>query len=213
MQLLLTCEEIAREVVGRSHAVMVRLFDLVGRLPRSVGRGWGGGSLGRRAGGPPVVAGCGGVRGGTGGGWERDTGRMCRSIKTLRPPAIPEEATEDEVRAAALQYVRKVSGFRAPAAHNREVFDAAVDAVAAATADLLAGLEVRGAGSLRALPRGCEFFVSGVTRPRAGHRASGSPVRAGRPWVRGRLRISDSPRPVGQLAAGVLAAGAGRRTT
>ncbi|MFI5939422.1 DUF2277 family protein [Streptomyces sp. SID4919] len=71
---------------------------------------------------------------------------MCRSIKTLRPPAIPEEATEDEVRAAALQYVRKVSGFRAPAAHNREVFDAAVDAVAAATADLLAGLEVRGSG-------------------------------------------------------------------
>ncbi|MFF2021121.1 DUF2277 family protein [Streptomyces sp. NPDC058171] len=69
---------------------------------------------------------------------------MCRSIKTLRPPVIPEEATEDEIRAAALQYVRKVSGFRAPAAHNREVFDAAVEAVAAATAELLAGLEVRG---------------------------------------------------------------------
>lgn len=48
---------------------------------------------------------------------------MCRSIKTLRPPAIPEDATEEEIRAAALQYVRKVSGFRAPAAHNREVFD------------------------------------------------------------------------------------------
>ncbi|MFE9094184.1 DUF2277 family protein [Streptomyces sp. NPDC007264] len=70
---------------------------------------------------------------------------MCRSIKTLRPPAIPEEATEEEIRAAALQFVRKVSGFRAPAAHNREVFDQAVDAVAAATADLLAGLRVRGA--------------------------------------------------------------------
>ncbi|NYV75468.1 DUF2277 domain-containing protein [Streptomyces sp. UH6] len=69
---------------------------------------------------------------------------MCRSIKTLRPPALPGEATEEEVRAAALQYVRKVSGFRAPAAHNREVFDAAVDAVAEATAELLAGLEVRG---------------------------------------------------------------------
>lgn len=69
---------------------------------------------------------------------------MCRSIKTLRPPAIPEDATEDEIRAAALQYVRKVSGFRAPAAHNREVFDQAVDAVAQATAELLAGLEVRG---------------------------------------------------------------------
>lgn len=70
---------------------------------------------------------------------------MCRSIKTLRPPAIPDDATEEEIRAAALQYVRKVSGFRAPAAHNREVFDRAVDAVAEATAELLAGIEVRGA--------------------------------------------------------------------
>ncbi|NUR01745.1 MAG: DUF2277 family protein, partial [Streptomyces sp.] len=59
-------------------------------------------------------------------------------------PALPEEATEEEIRAAALQFVRKVSGFRAPAAHNREVFDRAVEAVAAATAELLAGLEVRG---------------------------------------------------------------------
>ncbi|MEU2537016.1 DUF2277 domain-containing protein [Streptomyces iakyrus] len=72
---------------------------------------------------------------------------MCRSIKTLRPPAMPEEATEADVRAAALQYVRKVSGFRAPAAHNQEVFDRAVEAVAQATAELLDGLEVRGAGA------------------------------------------------------------------
>lgn len=69
---------------------------------------------------------------------------MCRSIKTLRPPQLPEEATEEEIRAAALQYVRKVSGFRAPAAHNREVFERAVAAVAEATAALLDGLEVRG---------------------------------------------------------------------
>ncbi|MFD3581579.1 DUF2277 domain-containing protein [Streptomyces sp. NPDC058683] len=69
---------------------------------------------------------------------------MCRSIKTLRPPQLAEEATEEEIRAAALQYVRKVSGFRAPAAHNREVFERAVEAVAAATAELLGGLEVRG---------------------------------------------------------------------
>ncbi|WP_031106259.1 DUF2277 domain-containing protein [Streptomyces sp. NRRL S-146] len=75
---------------------------------------------------------------------------MCRSIKTLRPPAMPEEATEADVRAAALQYVRKVSGFRAPAAHNQEVFDRAVEAVALATADLLDGLEVRGAGVRKA---------------------------------------------------------------
>ncbi|MEW2302666.1 DUF2277 domain-containing protein [Streptomyces sp. NPDC006655] len=69
---------------------------------------------------------------------------MCRSIKTLRPPQLAEEATEEEIRAAALQYVRKVSGFRAPAAHNREAFEQAVDAVAAATAELLGTLEVRG---------------------------------------------------------------------
>jgi hypothetical protein len=68
---------------------------------------------------------------------------MCRSIKTLRPP-VTAEVHDEDIEAAALQYVRKVSGFRAPAAHNREVFDAAVTAVAAATAELLAGLEVRG---------------------------------------------------------------------
>lgn len=68
---------------------------------------------------------------------------MCRSIKTLRPPMTP-EVHEEDIRAAALQYVRKISGFRAPAAHNREAFDAAVDAVAEATATLLAELTVRG---------------------------------------------------------------------
>ncbi|MEU0803586.1 DUF2277 domain-containing protein [Streptomyces sp. NPDC005970] len=70
---------------------------------------------------------------------------MCRSIKTLRPPMTPELHDED-IRAAALQYVRKVSGFRAPAAHNREVFDQAVEAVAEATRRLLDGIEVRGGG-------------------------------------------------------------------
>ncbi|WP_030680949.1 DUF2277 domain-containing protein [Streptomyces rimosus] len=74
---------------------------------------------------------------------------MCRSIKTLRPPATP-EVSEDDIRAAALQYVRKISGFRAPAAHNQEVFEQAVDAVAAATHDLLAGLQVRGRGGAAA---------------------------------------------------------------
>ncbi len=67
---------------------------------------------------------------------------MCRSIKTLRPPVTPEAAPED-VHAAALQYVRKISGYRAPSARNREAFDAAVEAVAAATQRLLDGLEVR----------------------------------------------------------------------
>lgn len=68
---------------------------------------------------------------------------MCRSIKTLRPP-FTEDVTQDDVRAAALQYVRKISGFRQPAPHNAEAFDAAVEAVEHATAHLLAQLRVRG---------------------------------------------------------------------
>jgi hypothetical protein len=67
---------------------------------------------------------------------------MCRSIKTLRPP-YAEQVTDQDIRAAALQYVRKISGFRAPAGHNAEAFDDAVDAVAAATATLLGQLQVR----------------------------------------------------------------------
>ncbi|HXP19358.1 MAG TPA: DUF2277 domain-containing protein [Streptosporangiaceae bacterium] len=70
---------------------------------------------------------------------------MCRSIKTLREP-YAEQVTDADVRAAALQYVRKISGFRKPAAHNTEAFDTAVDAVARATQDLLDRLEVRAAG-------------------------------------------------------------------
>jgi hypothetical protein len=66
---------------------------------------------------------------------------VCRSIKTLRPP-YAEDVTDDDVRAAALQYVRKLSGFRAPSARNREAFDRAVDEVAATTARLLHTLEV-----------------------------------------------------------------------
>ena len=67
---------------------------------------------------------------------------MCRSIKTLRPP-YAEAVTDDDMRAAALQYVRKISGFRAPAARNAAAFDQAVDEIAAATARLLETLEVR----------------------------------------------------------------------
>ncbi|MGC5029669.1 DUF2277 family protein [Micromonospora sp. DT229] len=67
---------------------------------------------------------------------------MCRSIKTLREPYTP-EVTDADVQAAALQYVRKISGFRAPAPHNAAAFDAAVTAVAAATRTLLDDLVVR----------------------------------------------------------------------
>ena len=74
---------------------------------------------------------------------------MCRSIKTLREP-YTENVTEEDVRAAALQYVRKVSGFRRPARHNAEAFDRAVDAVAGATLTLLDQLELRTAGASHA---------------------------------------------------------------
>ncbi len=71
---------------------------------------------------------------------------MCRSIKTLREP-YAEHVTDADVRAAALQYVRKISGFRQPARHNAEAFERAVEAVAGATSVLLEQLEVRAAGS------------------------------------------------------------------
>ncbi len=68
---------------------------------------------------------------------------MCRSIKTLRAPYVP-EVGEGDIRAAALQYVKKISGFQRPAPHNAEAFERAVDAVAAATAELLDELVIRG---------------------------------------------------------------------
>ncbi|WP_422738909.1 DUF2277 family protein [Micromonospora sp. WMMD729] len=68
---------------------------------------------------------------------------MCRSIKTLREPFTP-QVTDADIEAAALQYVRKISGFRAPAAHNAAAFDAAVAAVTEATRTLLDHLVVRG---------------------------------------------------------------------
>ena len=64
---------------------------------------------------------------------------MCRSIKTLRPP-YTEPVTEDDMRAAALQYVRKVSGARTVPRRNADAFEAAIDDVATATARLLAAL-------------------------------------------------------------------------
>ena len=64
---------------------------------------------------------------------------MCRNIKTLfnfEPPA-----TEEEIRAASLQFVRKVSGFNNPSKANEAAFDRAVDQVAAAARQLLESLE------------------------------------------------------------------------
>ena len=68
---------------------------------------------------------------------------MCRSIKRLRDGAEP--APPDEVEAAALQFVRKISGFSKPAAHNQTVFDEAVADIAQASQRLLDHLEIRGA--------------------------------------------------------------------
>ncbi|GII92748.1 DUF2277 domain-containing protein [Sinosporangium siamense] len=67
---------------------------------------------------------------------------MCRSIKTLREP-FASDVTDEDMKAAALQYVRKISGFRAPSARNTEAFDRAVEAVTVATRDLLADLQVK----------------------------------------------------------------------
>jgi hypothetical protein len=64
---------------------------------------------------------------------------MCRNIRTLHnfdPPA-----TGEEIQAAALQYVRKISGFTKPSRANQEAFDRAVEAVAAISAELLHELE------------------------------------------------------------------------
>ena len=62
---------------------------------------------------------------------------MCRSIKTLRTEP---DVTHEDVEAAALQYVRKISGYRKPSQTNQVVFDAAVTEIAAATDRLLDNL-------------------------------------------------------------------------
>ena len=66
---------------------------------------------------------------------------MCRSIKTLRAQEPP--ATEEEINAAALQFVRKISGYRAPSRANRAAFDQALAEIAAASEKLLASLHTR----------------------------------------------------------------------
>ena len=65
---------------------------------------------------------------------------MCRSIKQLRNVEMP--ATEEEIRAAALQFVRKVSGYRKPSKLNEVAFEQAVDEVALATQKLIESLTV-----------------------------------------------------------------------
>jgi hypothetical protein len=69
---------------------------------------------------------------------------MCRSIQTLRGP---EPTSDEQVSAAALQYVRKISGYRVPSEANRATFDQAVGEVARATQALLDGLVTRAPSS------------------------------------------------------------------
>ncbi len=66
---------------------------------------------------------------------------MCRSIKQLRQPDRP--TTDQEIEAAALQFVRKISGYRVPSRANEETFNRAVAEVAAATRQLLESLAVK----------------------------------------------------------------------
>ena len=66
---------------------------------------------------------------------------MCRSSKTLR--RHHETATDEEVRAAALQFVRKISGYRVPSRVNETAFDFAVDEIASVSEKLLASLTQR----------------------------------------------------------------------
>jgi len=92
---------------------------------------------------------------------------MCRNIRPLynfEPPA-----SDEEIRAAALQYVRKISGFQRPSRANQAAFDAAVDAVTAASTALLAALETsatpkdRAVEAARAKARSLQRFPKGDT--------------------------------------------------
>jgi len=73
---------------------------------------------------------------------------MCRSIQTLHRAQAP--ATAEEMRAAALQFVRKVSGYRQPSKANTAAFERAVAGVEAVIAEMLGSLEPRRTGGLSA---------------------------------------------------------------
>jgi len=93
---------------------------------------------------------------------------MCRNIKTLHNFEPP--ATEDEIRASALQFVRKLSGFSQPSQANRVAFDCDVDQVTAAARELLASLVTnasprdRDVEAAKARARAAERFPSSSAR-------------------------------------------------
>lgn len=98
---------------------------------------------------------------------------MCRNIKTLHNFEPP--ATDDEVRASALQFVRKLSGFTAPSKANEEAFNHAVDEVAHAARHLLASLvsnsppRDRAVEAVKARARSAKRFPSSALAPAAAH--------------------------------------------
>jgi hypothetical protein len=94
---------------------------------------------------------------------------MCRNIRTLHNYEPP--ATEDEVRAAALQYVRKISGYNSPSQANEAAFERAVDEVARASNKLLAAL------TTKAPPRDREVEAA-KARARAAERYGTAQARA-----------------------------------
>jgi hypothetical protein len=110
---------------------------------------------------------------------------MCRSIRQLRRAEDAGSATTGEARAAALQYVRKVSGFREPSARNEAAFRAAVDEIAVVTERLLAAVGTPVAD-------GPDPFADPVTR-RAILAARGA-ARARRPDGRGGAAPEARPR-------------------
>ncbi len=67
---------------------------------------------------------------------------MCRNIKRLREPHGQGHATDEEIREAALQFIRKVSGFQAPSARHEQAFSSAVDEVADSSKRLLDSIEI-----------------------------------------------------------------------
>lgn len=73
---------------------------------------------------------------------------MCRSIKVLRVPGG--RATDDELSAAALQFVRKISGFRKPSRANQQAFDQAVAEIAQSSRRLLDGMQMPGDSAKKA---------------------------------------------------------------
>ncbi|MGA7235508.1 MAG: DUF2277 domain-containing protein [Bryobacteraceae bacterium] len=75
---------------------------------------------------------------------------MCRSIKVLRRP--DEFATQEEIDGAALQFVRKISGFHKPSVANQAAFDQAVREIAQASQRLLGSVSAKTAGRRERLP-------------------------------------------------------------